>query len=633
MLMGLFIKSMGFLFSLLPYSFLEFAVEALGFIFVSTPSNRRRLLFSNLKHAFPEWDHAKIKTVARKSSARMFEMGFFSLTYPFLSKEKRKRTVLYSKQVEGQLEEYRRCGSPVLILLPHLCLFETLATSPYFRPKGGKSLGAIYRPNRNPTLDRWINQARLKTGVRTFARKAGLLKARDHLRKGNWLVVLFDQNAGLMGNHNFFLDRLCSISPLPDLLGKIPETHCFYAFPKRTAFFQSQLELRTVPKSSRGFSADSHGMLEDDLRRSPDGLPEWLWSHGKWKTQNAPNQIFHLHSKRLDLPVEKDIPRCTRIWIRMPNWLGDVVMAIPLIRAIEKGRPDAEITLLCQSHYKPLLEYFKIGQRVIVLPPKGIGYFFFFWKLRKHYPDIHFLFTNSLRGDLEAYLCGAPLRLGGSTGRKRKFLSHQATISNDFEEKHQTLVWREYLKFFGLKVTINSTPFIMQNKKSKYDEHIVCLAPGSSNSPEKRWSTKNWIKLLKELNQNFPLFHFKLVGTSTDSKICSEIFNSVNSSKIENLAGKTDLFELCELLTRSKYLVCNDSGSMHLANLLGTQIVAIFNTTNPEVTGPFFNAKRFIINRNSCASEANFDELISSKVFDCLKEMNELTKNVIKAKD
>ena len=99
--MGIFVKSMGFVFSLLPYSLLEFATELLGMVFVLLPSKRRRLLFSNLKHAFPEWSHAKIETVARHSAARMFEMGFFSLAYPFLSREKLKRTVLYSSEVEN----------------------------------------------------------------------------------------------------------------------------------------------------------------------------------------------------------------------------------------------------------------------------------------------------------------------------------------------------------------------------------------------------------------------------------------------------------------------------------------------------------------------------------------------------
>lgn len=612
--MGIFVKSMGYVFSLLPYCFLEFATELLGMVFVLLPSNRRRLLFSNLKHAFPEWDHTKIKTVARKSSARMFEMGFFSLTYPFLSKEKRKRTVLYSKQVEGQLEEYRRCGSPVLILLPHLSLFETLATSPYFRPRGGKSLGAIYRPNTNPTLDRWINRARLKMGLKTFARKSGLLKARDHLRLGNWLVLLFDQNAGLKGERSFFLDRLCSISPLPDLLGKTAGCKVVYAMARRTDFFQTTLELRELPEDCKAICSEAHEILGEDIRRCPDGLPEWLWSHGKWKTNDAPHEIFHLEKKN-DLQDSQFIPpRKTKIWIRMPNWLGDIVMAIPLIRTIERGRPDAEITLFCQPHYQSLLEHLKIGQRIIALPPKGIGYFFFFWKLRIHYPGVHFLFTNSLRGDLEAYLCGALLRLGGSTGRKRKLLSHQAIISKEFEEKHQTALWEEYLKFFGLKVSIDFTP--LEFTKPKTNIKIICLAPGSSNTPTKRWPIHNWVTLLESLIEQLQDYEFRLIGTAKDSIVCDEITNRLNSKRVKNLSGKTDLVSLCSLLSKSKCLVCNDSGAMHIANSIGVPVYAVFGVTNSEVTGPIFSHLKKIYNSSELGSSDALSKLLQSVVID-----------------
>ncbi len=595
MLMGLLIKSTGFLFSLLPYSFLEFTVEALGHIFVSTPSNRRRLLFSNLKHAFPEWSHAKIKSVARKSSARMLEMGFFSLTYPFLSKEKRKRTVLYSKQVEGQLEEYRRCGSPVLILLPHLCLFETLATSPDFRPQGGKSLGAIYRPNRNLTLDRWINQARLKTGVRTFARKAGLLKARDHLRKGNWLVVLFDQNAGLMGNHNFFLDRLCSISPLPDLLGKTPETRCFYAFPKRTAFFQSQLELRAVPKSSRGFSADSHGMLEDDLRRSPDGLPEWLWSHGKWKTNEMARDFFHLQKKSRSKIAKSRIPRKTKISIRMPNWLGDIVMALPLIRAIRSERPDASITLLCKKQYVDFLESLGLSEGVLCLPEeKGFGYFSSVLKWRKTFPDAMLVLTNSLRGDLEAFLIGAKLRIGMVRKYRRPLLNATWKSPEKADSWHQTKIWEELIRNFGIRSNLDFTPLSLGDTNSSRAKTNVRIgvAPGSSNTPDKRLPVKSWIEVCAKLLNGFQgkTITIELFGTEKDKNLCQKILSSDPQAPFVDCSGKTSLPELMNCFRHLDVLVCNDSGAMHLANATGCPVVAIFGPTDPAITGPIFEA-------------------------------------------
>ncbi len=592
-----FIISIGFLLSKLSYKTLEAIIQVLARIYFLIPQKRKRLLLSNLTHAFPQWSEHKIKDTAKKSLNYLFEMGFLSLIYPHLSCQQRRRTLMYSKKEEEEISDLSMSGKPTLILLPHLSLFETIATSPAFRPSGSKNLGAIYRPNSNPSIDKWINKSRIDLGLKTFSRKKGLIQAKKHLRDGNWLILLFDQNAGIGGELSLFLNRICSVSPLPDMVVKGMQANIVLATPFRKSFFQAKLKLYNFGKAQpTSISKLVHQKLETIIKDDPDGLPEWLWSHGKWKTQDSPHQIFHLHSKRTKLPEVDKIPKKTKIWIRMPNWLGDIVMAIPLIRAIERGRPDAEVTLLCQPHYQSLLEYLKIGQRVIALPPKGIGYFFFFWKLRRQYPDVHFLFTNSLRGDLEAYLCGAPLRLGGSTKKKRKLLSHQALMSKEFDKKHQTELWGEYLKFFGLKESIDFTPFNISSSKPNISHKVICLAPGSSNTPEKRWPIANWVNLLKLLIENFPSNEFRLVGTTSDSKICNEIKLKVPFRNVRDLSGKTNLVELCSLFFNARALICNDSGSMHLANATGTPIVAIFSVTESLITGPAYTSSVKVIN-------------------------------------
>ena len=123
-----------------------------------------------------------MKRNATESAARMFEMGLFSLCYPFMSKEQLKRTVYYPKETDLKLKELRKSGRPVLFLIPHVS-FEALATSPYFRPFGEKRIGAVYRPNKNKSLDKWINEARLRTGIDTFSRNDGFFKTKGYLKK------------------------------------------------------------------------------------------------------------------------------------------------------------------------------------------------------------------------------------------------------------------------------------------------------------------------------------------------------------------------------------------------------------------------------------------------------------------
>jgi len=500
-------------------------------------------------------------------------------------------SLLYSEDIENELIKLREKSKPTLILLPHISLFESIATSQVFRPFGGKTLGAIYRPNSNPSIDEWVNKSRTDLGLKVFSRKKGLIQARNHLREGNWLALLFDQNAGLGGELSLFLNRLCSITPLPDIVVKNINANIVLATPIRLSFFRAKLKFYNLGEiKTKSVSQLVHQKLETIINEHPDGLPEWLWSHGKWKTQDSPHQIFHLYSKRTSLPEADKIPKKTKIWIRMPNWLGDIVMAIPLIKAIERGRPDAEISLLCQVQYKSVLEYLGVGHRVIALPKRGFLYFFDVWNFRKQFPDVHFLFTNSLRGDIEAFLCGAPLRLGGSTGRKRPLLSNQAIVHKDFDKKHQTLLWEEYLKHFGLKEPIDFSPIPLTGKEPIMSDNIICIAPGSSNTPEKRWPVGNWVNLINQLMSKYPNYKINLVGTPKDSEICQEILRHQKLSSIEDLSGNTSLIDLCEILKKSNALICNDSGAMHLANVLGVPVFAIFGSTSPQITGPVFDS-------------------------------------------
>ena len=103
-------------------------------------------------------------------------MGFLSLGYPYMSSSQKRHSLYISPATEKLLGEIRLSKQPVLFLLPHVCLFETLVVSPYFRPKENRENGAVYRPNRNTIVDNWIRDARIANGVTLFPGKKDLRK-------------------------------------------------------------------------------------------------------------------------------------------------------------------------------------------------------------------------------------------------------------------------------------------------------------------------------------------------------------------------------------------------------------------------------------------------------------------------
>lgn len=602
-MMAILIRFAGIALSCVPYPALNFFTELLGKIFFIFPSRRKNLLLSNLRYAFPSWSECSTFGCAKKSAALMFEMGLFSLTYRFLSARNKKRSLVFSTEVEDKLKVLRSSQEPLLILLPHVCLLETIAVSPFFRPNSNRKLGAVYRPNRNPQIDQEIKLARESTGLVAFSRKEGLLKAKKHLLSGNWLIVLFDQNAGDTGTLDLFLNRIVSYTSLPDSLVRSTKAHPVFVYPKRIGFFKAELIIEDIETAtSKSVSSIAHKKLELLIRSDPAGLPEWLWPHGKWKVHARVESRYRMVVKRKHLIQDKKLERNTDFFIRMPNWLGDIVMAIPVLLAIRNGRPDVRFTIICKKEYKELLAKFNLGENFISLPKKSILYFWDFRKKIHFKPDNYLLFTNSLRSDIEAFLSGSEQRFGlNSPGRRRPLLTHsfdpQKLDSLNCQNLHQTRLWELMARRFGLHEEVKVNPLgIPIIKREKYKIGIIA---GSSNTPGKRWSVTNWVSLIRMISKKEEKFEFYLYGTNPDKEITTKICVNTSSCRVYDLAGDTTLGELADELASCSLVIGNDTGSMHLANMVGTPVTVLFGPTNSTKTKPFFNSTCTIIHSST----------------------------------
>ena len=377
-------------------------------------------------------------------------------------------------------------------------------------------------------------------------------------------------------------------------------------FPRRLGFWRVEISVDRIPgpSTSDAVTISLNRWLEALLRSDDNLCASWLWAHDRWRNQDVPEKRFCLEAKRdllaADLAARglDTLPRRTRVFVRLPNWLGDVVMAVPLLRALRVSRPDAELTLLAKKQFLPLLESWAVADRVQALPPRGIGYCLHFWKLRAEFPDVWLLFTNSFRGDLEAWLSGCPQRFGlVRTGKVRPLLSHAYRVPADFDERthHQLELWENFLRHFGLHAPPDRTALSTFNPQPSTHQPIG-LIPGSENNPEKRWPVAYWRTLIEA----FPAERFVLFGTAADAPIADAVAAGFDTTRVENLAGRTDLPAFADRLRACRLLVTNDTGGMHLANAIGVPLIALFGSTNPTRTGPVFTASARILQPPGC---------------------------------
>ena len=430
--------------------------------------------------------------------------------------------------------------------------------------------------------------------MKLFSRKAGLKKALYFLRDGNWLTVLFDQNGGQAGSDAMFLNRLTSVTTFPDLLAKVNNLRVVYALPRRIGFFKTHLSLKEIlPSKDKPISIQAHDLLASDIKNCDRALPEWLWAHGKWKVHYYPEVRFQLNQKRSFLTKNESVRTGTRIVIRLSNWLGDVVMSLPIIRALRNARPDMQFLIMGRSIFLPLLKEFELGEEFISTDNKSLrNYLDVLVDVRSKVPECHLLFTNSLRGDTESLIIGTPQRLGLElSGKRRPFLTDSFKIDRtDFNSQHLTQTWGQMINKFGFIGKVSFEPFIFKNpKEKKKDQLKIGIALGSSNNPAKQWPVDNWIHLVKLLGEHESDIQFVLYGMKSDYGLSIQILAQNCLRDIENLVGQTSIVQLAKEFSACSTVIGCDSGAVHLASAVGTPTLTIFGPTNHTVTSPCFN--------------------------------------------
>lgn len=603
-MLKLLLHSLGWLLAHVPERLLHGLAALLGDLTLACYPRRRRLVFANLHHAFPDRPAAWHRRIARESSRRLFETALLSLAMPGLGADRLRRILRAAPATLEFFAAHRRAPVPVVIAAPHMAYWEVQTALPLIIPAPFPEFGVIFRPLDNPAADAFVRRARERFGLRLLSRKQGFQEALKILRRQGIAAVLFDQNAGLQGALTLLFDRVCSTSELPGLMAEKFGAQVWTLHARRLGFWRVELVMEriVVPPTVPGVTLALNRWLERTLTADDNRCASWLWVHDRWRNQDMPPLRYRLEAKRNLLPDElaaratTALPRRTRIFVRLPNWLGDVVMAVPLLRALRVSRPDAAITLIAKGAFLPLLRTWSLGDDYVALPPRGLAGLRFFHGLRRQYPDNYLLFTNSFRGDLEAWLTRCRQRFGlVRPGKARPLLTHAYRLpaGTDLRQQHQLETWTALLRHFGLQGDPVTLPLGLPRTKRL---PVLGLIAGSENNPEKRWPVERWRELIAAVPPAMPVVLF---GTANDRPITDAIAAGLGP-RIENLAGRTDLETYCQRLAACRLLVTNDTGGMHLANALGVPLVAVFGPTNPVRTRPVFAAPVTILQPPGC---------------------------------
>ncbi|MDB5123353.1 MAG: rfaF [Mucilaginibacter sp.] len=276
-----------------------------------------------------------------------------------------------------------------------------------------------------------------------------------------------------------------------------------------------------------------------------------------------------------------------KILIRLPNWLGDVVMSTAFINAVKQLYPEAWIDVIIKKELGDLVKLIDGLQTVHLFSKQeyqGLAGAYRFGKnLRAEKYDLFFNLPSSLTSAVMAWASGAKKRIG--YGAEGGFF----LLTNACKKPINVHRVDEYIslleQFTGrmvnnrqVKLSLDAPP--RSNKK--------VLINFNSEASSRRMPLHKGKGLINLLTAEFPGVIFTFIGSPKERPFIDEICEGAqNRDHIENSAGATNLIELCKLMAGVAAILTTDSGPAHLANSLETPVIVLFGAGDEQNTAPY----------------------------------------------
>jgi heptosyltransferase-2 len=476
---------------------------------------------------------------------------------------------------------------------------------------------SVYQGLGNRFIDKHVRRTRSQTGLELFDRHDGFEPVIDLLRSGGGVGVLSDQHAGDHGVWTPFFGRLASTSLLPALLAKrtraaLIAAGVYTTGPARWCMVFTE-RFDQTGASVAVLTSKINRVIEQQIRRAPE---DWFWVHNRWKTPE-PNFLLAHYKRGIYLPPEisaRDL-KPFRILIRSSNWLGDAVMSVPAVRAIKGGRPDVHVTIAAPYKIAPMWKLIPEVDAIIPLPDDSFLPVVRLLKQQKRF-DVAILFPNSLRVALESWLSGIPQRVG-YRGHWRSWLVNQIVREprKPGPPEHHSLRFLRIARECGAETSNPPSPGFgapgIERRKSNIEvpdpnqtsnikrQTLIGLCPGAEYGPAKRWLPERFAEAVAKITAQSSA-QWILLGTKNDAAIGEQIAAAIGDHCV-NRIGQTTLDQLINELRRCSLLLTNDTGTMHLAALLGVPVVAVFGSTEPRLTGPLGNEHIILRHHVECS--------------------------------
>ncbi len=297
----------------------------------------------------------------------------------------------------------------------------------------------------------------------------------------------------------------------------------------------------------------------------------------------------------------------TRVLIIAPNWVGDVALAVPAIRAIRTASPRAHLAVLVRRSVAGVLAGLDWIDELIEWPTRPDGRPMGVWRLasrlRSGRFDTAILMPNSFRAAMLSFLARIGRRVGYARGGRTLLLTHPIRAIKQgrrFVAESMLTYYARLADAVGCPVADPRLELATRaDDRRAIDElladsggppgrsgpsgPLLVLNPGGAFGPSKYWPAERFGQLADRLVERFG-GRVVVSGAPGEREIVERVAAAMRGPAVRLTDNPVPLSAVKELVRRADLLVTNDTGPRHFAIAFGTPVVTLFGSTDPAWT-------------------------------------------------
>lgn len=298
------------------------------------------------------------------------------------------------------------------------------------------------------------------------------------------------------------------------------------------------------------------------------------------------------------------------VLVRLPNWVGDIVMALPALQALRAHDHGTRLVAMARPDHLEFVRRISVFDEVLPGPSKDVDERWgSWWKVVRTIWTSNFqvaiLLAPSFESALTAFLGGVPIRVGHIADRRSWLLSHRVAVNAD---KHRKDEYLDVVKLLGAEPVSGPVPLRFQLAERRYVDQFfkregfdqnarpVFVNPAAAKTP-RAWSSERFRQLAEYIADKHQVQ--VLVHQHPPFRAPTAWPRHPQVRVIEDAT----LVQLGAVIQRCRLYVGNDSGPMHVAAALGIPTVGIYGSSSPGRTSP--------------SGDSNTSHLAVSSYFSC----------------